>query len=71
MKKRPQQGSKKPQKGDKFKPKEINVAALVANIRKNTPGIDYSNFGQCRGGFINRSGFRKRIFRRESLYISR
>lgn len=64
---------KKPKRDGKFKPKEINIDALEINIRKNTPGagIDYSCFGQCRGGFINRSRFRKRIFRKESAYISR
>jgi hypothetical protein len=55
-----------------FKPKEINIAALESNIRKTTPGYDYY---RCRNGIINpgRSGrfARKRIFRKESLYISR
>jgi len=60
---------KKPEKGGRFKPKEINIDALVSNIRQTTPG---HNCCYCRGGIVNSGrGLRKRVFRKESLYISR
>lgn len=68
-KKRSPRGSKKPEKGGKFKPKEINIAALKSNIRQTTPGYGCC---YCRGGLVNTGrGLRKRVFRKESLYISR
>lgn len=71
---RPEPGRKpklkrKKSKRKKLNLKEYNIDALESNIRQTT-----SRYGCCfcRGGLVNPGrGFKKRIFRKESCYISR
>ena len=49
--------------------KEYNIDALVSNIRQSTPGYCCSF---CKADIIqNPKRYRKRLFRKESAYISR